>query len=60
MITFCQWINENKIKSKNQEKKKGKSVPIAPTATSSPLRGANQDQSGFNVSRDTADYTISD
>lgn len=31
-----------------------------PTMTSAPIRGANQDQSGFGVKRDTADYTISD
>ena len=41
-------------------KKKGKSEPAPPTATSSPLRGANQDQSGFNSRNDVADYTISD
>lgn len=31
-----------------------------PTMTSAPVRGANQDQSGFGVKKDTADYTISD
>lgn len=30
------------------------------TTTSSPTRGANQDQSGVGVKHDTADYTISD
>lgn len=30
------------------------------TATSAPIRGANQDQSGFNTKNSTADYTISD
>lgn len=31
-----------------------------PTMTSAPVRGANQDQSGFGVKKDTANYTISD
>lgn len=31
-----------------------------PTIVSSPIRGANQDQSGFGTKGDTADYTISD
>jgi hypothetical protein len=31
-----------------------------PTIVSSPIRGANQDQSGFGVKKNTADYTISD
>jgi len=52
MIRFCNWIAE--------AKKKGKREPEPPTSVSSPLRGANQDQSGYSVSRDTADYTISD
>ena len=39
---------------------KRKRVPTAPTATSAPIRGANQDQSGHGVSRNVADYTISD
>jgi len=30
------------------------------TATSAPIKGANQDQSGVGVSHDNADYTISD
>lgn len=39
--------------------KKG-TVPQPPTIVSSPLRGANQDQSGFTPNHDTTDYTISD
>lgn len=31
-----------------------------PTVVSAPIRGANQDQSGFGVKNNTADYTISD
>ena len=31
-----------------------------PTVVSAPIRGANQDQSGFGVKSNTADYTISD
>jgi hypothetical protein len=31
-----------------------------PTIVSAPIRGANQDQSGFNTKNSTADYTISD
>ena len=54
MIRFCDWLKEEK------KKKKGKSEPTPPTATSSPLRGANQDQSGFNSRNDVTDYTISD
>lgn len=52
MTFFTQWLNEKKKKqsdAKNQT-----------TATSSPLRGANQDYSGVNVKNDSADYTISD
>jgi hypothetical protein len=37
-----------------------KSAPSATTATSSPIRGANQDQSGYGTKSSTADYTISD
>ena len=37
-----------------------KSVPMATTAVSSPIRGANQDQSGFGTKSSVADYTISD
>ena len=39
---------------------KRKRVPTQPTSTSAPIRGANQDQSGHGVSRNVADYTISD
>jgi hypothetical protein len=37
-----------------------KSAPSATTVTSSPIRGANQDQSGYGTKSSTADYTISD
>lgn len=47
------------VEAKKQEKKK-KSVPMAPTVVSAPLRGANQDYSGVSPSHDTADYTVSD
>ena len=40
--------------------KKSKNVPSTTTATSAPIRGANQDQSGFGTKSSTADYTISD
>ena len=50
MINFKTWLEE--------KKKTKESLP--PTATSSPVRGANQDQSGYNGKNDTADYTISD
>jgi hypothetical protein len=50
MIKFSQYINE----------KKATKDSIATTATSSPLRGQNQDQSGYSPSHSTADYTISD
>ena len=39
---------------------RSKQVPDRPTITGAPLRGANQDQSGFGVKNDAADYTISD
>lgn len=42
------------------KKGKGKRESIPTTATSSPLRGANQDYSGVGVTHDHADYTISD
>lgn len=37
-----------------------KSVPSATTSVSSPIRGANQDQSGHGTKSNVADYTISD
>ncbi len=37
-----------------------KSVPSATTAVSSPIRGANQDQSGIGTKSSSTDYTISD
>ena len=40
--------------------KKSTKVPSATTTISAPIKGANQDQSGVGVSRDVADYTISD
>jgi hypothetical protein len=49
MIDFSSWLEEKKTKE---------SLPD--TATSSPVRGQNQDQSGFNGKNDVADYTISD
>lgn len=49
MKNFTQWL---------QERKARESSPT--TATSSPLRGANQDYSGVNTKNDNADYTISD
>ena len=49
MKNFTQWLEERKTKE---------SLPT--TATSSPLRGANQDYSGVNTKNDNADYTISD
>ena len=52
MINFIQWIKE--------AKKKGTKDSSPPTVTSSPLRGANQDQSGYNGKNSVADYTISD
>jgi hypothetical protein len=52
MKNLTQWIEE--------AKKKGTKDSSPPTVTSSPLRGANQDQSGFNGKNSVADYTISD
>lgn len=49
MKNFTQWL---------QERKTRESSPT--TATSSPLRGANQDYSGVNTKNDSTDYTISD
>ncbi len=54
MLTFRNFLIEAK------KKKDKKSEPQTSTVVSSPLRGANQDQSGFGVSHNTADYTISD
>ena len=51
MKSFTQWLNEKKKSSKQ---------PIATTPTSAPLRGQNQDQSGYNGKNNVADYTISD
>jgi hypothetical protein len=51
MKYFSQWIVEAKKKSKQ-------SMPTTPT--SAPLRGQNQDQSGYNGKNNVADYTISD
>ena len=51
MIKFSQFIEEKKKETRDS---------IATTVTSSPLRGQNQDQSGFSPSHSTADYTISD
>lgn len=50
MINFSSWL---------EEKKKTKESQVT-TATSSPIRGANQDQSGYNGKNNVADYTISD
>ena len=54
MLNFSMWLAESR------KKKAGKSENTPPTPTSSPIRGANQDQSGFGVKHNTADYTISD
>ena len=43
-----------------QQFDEGKQVPDRATITGAPLRGANQDQSGFNDKNNAADYTISD
>lgn len=51
MRKFSDWMNEGK---------KGTKDSLPPTVTSSPLRGANQDQTGFNTKNNVADYTISD
>ena len=48
------------LKAIAQQFDEGKQVPDRPTITGAPLRGANQDQSGFGVKNDAADYTISD
>jgi hypothetical protein len=50
-MRFIQWLEEKKKSSKE-------SMPT--TAVSSPIRGANQDQSGFGVKKNVSDYTISD
>lgn len=51
MKSFTKWLEEGKKKTKES---------LPPTVTSSPLRGQNQDQSGYNGKNDVADYTISD
>ena len=51
MKSFSNWLDEAK---------KGTKESLPTTATSAPIRGANQDQSGANVKNDLADYTISD
>lgn len=51
MKNFTQWIDE---------KKKSSKLPMSTTPTSAPLRGQNQDQSGYNGKSNVADYTISD
>jgi hypothetical protein len=51
MKNFRNWLEESKKRTKES---------LPPTATSSPLRGQNQDQSGYNGKNDVADYTISD
>ena len=48
-------VNEAK---KRKEKKEN--VPTTPTATSSPTRGSNEDQTGITATHDVANYTISD
>jgi hypothetical protein len=50
-MRFAQWL---------EEKKKSSRESIPTTVVSSPLRGQNQDQTGFGVKHDVADYTISD
>lgn len=55
MITFTGWLEEKK-----KEKEKDKTLPSQTTIRSAPIRGANQDQTGFNASGDVADYTVSD
>lgn len=52
MLSFTHWTEE--------AKKKGTKDSSPPTITSSPLRGQNQDQSGYNGKNSVADYTISD
>jgi hypothetical protein len=51
MKNFRNWLEEAKKKSKQ---------PMPTTPTSAPLRGQNQDQSGYNGKNNVADYTISD
>ena len=52
MKNFSSWLQE--------AKKKGGKQPMPTTPTSVPLRGQNQDQSGYNGKGNVADYTISD
>jgi hypothetical protein len=52
MKNFRNWLEEAKKKSSRQ--------PMPTTPTSAPLRGQNQDQSGYNGKNNVADYTISD
>ena len=51
MKNFSNWL---------EEKKKSSRQPMPTTPTSAPLRGQNQDQSGYNGKNNVADYTISD
>ena len=55
MLTFHQWLAEA-----SKKKKITKEPKHLITIVSAPLRGPNQDQSGFNTSSSTADYRISD
>lgn len=55
MLNFKSWLEEAKKSKKNTSEPRHQT-----TATSSPLRGQNQDQSGYNGKNDVADYTISD
>jgi hypothetical protein len=52
MLSFTHWTEEAKKKKSKQ--------PMPTTPTSAPLRGQNQDQSGYNGKNSVADYTISD
>ncbi len=52
MLTYSAWLDE--------AKKRGKKQPSPSTIVSAPIRGPNQDQSGFSPTSNVADYTISD
>ena len=59
MRSFSSFLNEG-AKPVRKKRKEGKAEPVPPTAVSAPIKGANQDQSGVNVTNDTASYSISD
>jgi|SanBayMetagenome_1026888.scaffolds.fasta_scaffold191346_2 hypothetical protein len=55
MLKFSDWLTEARKK-----KTVVKEPKYQTTVVSAPIRGPNQDQSGFNTTSSTANYTVSD